>query len=624
MLRNGEPVHLSPKALEALTVFVQHPNEMLEREALMKAVWGDTFVEDANLTVAVSQLRKALGQKGEAAEYIETVPRVGYRFVAEVRERREQPTPLIIEKRTLSHTVIEEDLVPNTPHTEETSHSTLVRSVGQPLTFPVSRAATASLLAGAALLAAALTAASYFGTSKPASSTEAAAISSLKSIAVLPPKSLSGEADRSLSLGMADALITRLGSLGRLQVRPTSAVVRYLDSNQDPVNAGRALGVDAVLDGTLQRDAEGMRLTLRLINVANGMQLWSGHYDGASTDIFKMQDDVSQQVGEALFAGVSVEHRALLTKRLTANAEAYSLYLKGNYFWKKRNGEALKSLDYFRRAIELDPNFAQAYAELAAVNSTMGNPSPEAEALIEKALKLDNTLADAHATYGFIRTFQHWDWPTAEKEFDLAIELDPNSVTAHHWKGIYLSLRGRLDEAKAEMQRALELDPLSLIVMADLGQLYYFGREYDRAIDYCNRALTLDSQFSVAHEYLFDIYRMKGMDQEALDAWIQRRHADHDVQTMERVRRSFDRSGLRGIVIDELESGMRSKEPSRAIVMGRYQVLLGNNEDGIRWLQRAFEEPKTHWNPYLNVDPVYDGVRKDPRFKELLHRMNLP
>ncbi|MDQ3665498.1 MAG: winged helix-turn-helix domain-containing protein, partial [Acidobacteriota bacterium] len=517
LLRNGDLVHLSPKALDALTVFVQHPNEMLEREALMQAVWADNFVEDANLTVAVSQLRKALGQNGEPAEYIETVPRVGYRFIAEVREVREQPTPLIIEKRTLSHTVIEEDLVHDILHTEETSQSILVRPTGHRLPFPLfpmSRAAIASLL-GSAVLAVALGAGSYFGNSRPTPSSEAAASSSLRSIAVLPPKSLSGESDESLSLGLADALITRLGSVGKLPVRPTSAVVRYLDGNRDPVNIGRALGVDAVLDGTLQRDAVGMRVTLRLINVANGMQLWSGHFDGAPTDIFKLQDDVSQQVGKALFAGLSPDDKALLTKRLTANAEAYSLYLKGNYFWNKRNNEAVKSLDYFRRAIELDPNFAQAYAALAAVNSTMRNPSPEAEALIEKALKLDNSLADAHATYGFIRMFQNWDWPAAERELDRAIELDPNSVTAHHWKGVYLSLRGRLDEAKAEMRRALELDPLSLIVMADLGQLHYFAHEYDQAIDYCNRALALDSHFSVAHEYLFDIYRMKGMDQEA-------------------------------------------------------------------------------------------------------------
>ena len=298
LLRNGDLVPLSPKALEALTVFVQHPNEMLEREALMQAVWADTFVEDANLTVAVSQLRKALGQSGEAAEYIETVPRVGYRFVAEVREVHEQPTPLVIEKRTLSHTVIEEDLVHDTLQTEEESQSILVRPVGKRLPFTMSRAATATLVSVASLLAVALGAGSYFGNSGPTPSSEAAAISSLRSIAVLPPKSLSGESDESLSLGMADALITRLGSVGKLPVRPTSAVLRYLDSNQDPVNIGRALGVDAVLDGSLQRDAVGMRVTLRLINVANGMQLWSGHFDGVPTDIFKLQDDVSQQVGK--------------------------------------------------------------------------------------------------------------------------------------------------------------------------------------------------------------------------------------------------------------------------------------------------------------------------------------
>lgn len=626
LLCNGEPVHLSPKALEALCVFVQNPGRMLEREFLMHAVWADNFVEDANLTVAVSQLRKALAQDGEAIEYIQTVPRVGYRFLAEVREVREQPKPLIVEKRTLSHTVIEEDLIHDTPHSEEKSESIRDRPLAhrkafQP--FPKSRAAIASLLAGVVLLAVAVGAGAYLA-GKPTSAPEAATIRSLRSMAVLPPKSLRGDVEESLSLGMADALITRLGSVGKVPVRPTSQVVRYLGSDQDPVKAGRALGVDAVLEGTLQRDAESVRVTLRLINVANGVQLWSGHFDGAPKDIFRLQDEVSQQVGKALFAALSADDTALLTKRITANPEAYSLYLKGNYFWGKRAAEARKSPDYFRRAIELDPNFAEAYAALAAVYSTMRNPSAEAEELIKKALQLDNSLADAHATYGFILMFHRWDWQAAERELDRALELNPNSVTAHHWKGVYLSLRGRLDEAKAEMQRALELDPLSLIVMADIGQLHYFAHEYDQAIDYCNRALALDNQFGVAHEYLFDLYRVKGMDQEALNAWIKRRHASDEVKAIDRLRRLFDRSGLQGLIIDELDNLMRSKERGPAVVIGRHHLLLGNNETGVRWLQRAFEEPTTHWNPFLTVDPVYDAVRNDPRFKELLHRMNLP
>ena len=198
--------------------------------------------------------------------------------------------------------------------------------------------------------------------------------------------------------------------------------------------------MDAILEGTLQRDANGVRVTWRLIDTASGRQLWSRHFNEKAGDIFQLQDAVSKEVGEALFPDLSVNDKALLVKQQTTNAEAYAHYLKGNYFWNKRADAAGNSLSYYRRAIELDPNFAMAYAGLAAVHSTSENPSPEAEALIEKALQLDSTLSSAHATYGFIQMFHHWNWAESEQALDRAIQLDPNSATAHHWKGVYLSL----------------------------------------------------------------------------------------------------------------------------------------------------------------------------------------
>lgn len=620
LLRDGHVVPLSPKAIEALLVLVRNPGKLLEREALMQAVWADTFVEDANLTVAVSHLRKALGQNGEPGEYIETIPRVGYRFVADVREVKEEPAPLVVEKHTLSRTVIEEELIHDEPHAEAKTEAIVVQpAIARRLPAFVRRPVTALLLAAMVLSALALGAILYFKGERTLTTPDRAAIMSIKSIAVLPPKPLSGEAENaSLSLGVADALITRLGGLRKIVVRPTSAIVRYVDSNQDAVSAGRTLGVDAVLDGTLQRDNGRLRVTLRLISVANGAQLWTANFDEATSDIFKLQDSISRQVGETLFTNLSQDEKAFLTKQQTTNSEAYALYLKGNYFWKRRGMEVGKSFEYFRKAIELDPNFTEAYVELAAGYSVSFLPSPEAEALIEKALQLDNSSAEAHATFGFIRMFHHFDWVTAERELDRAIELNPNSITAHHWKGVYWSLRGRLDEAKAEMHRALDLDPQSLIVTSDIGQLHYFAHEYDQAIEYCNRALAIDSSFLNAHVYLRDIYQMKGMDQKFFDE-LMRTTSPGDRAKAQRI---FAGAGRKGLLLLEVN------DPDYAKTMGHMAWLsasLGDREKTLEYLNRVLQERGTgaFFLPFINVDPLYDFLRGDARFKEILHRMSL-
>ena len=617
LTRDGELVPLFRKDLESLLVLVRNPGKALEREELMLAVWEDTAVEDANLTVAISHLRKALETNGDAAEYIETIPRVGYRFVAAVREVLEERAPLIVEKRTLSRTVVEEEFVPDEARLPEKSDPS---AVGRPITWPapafINQHATASIVALIAL-ALALGVLVYVRANRPSSTH--AAIASIRSIAVLPPKALTNDADSApLSLGVADALITRLGGLRRVVVRPMSAIVRYADSNPDPVSAGRALGVDAVLEGTLQREGDRVRLTLRLLNVANGMQLWSGNFDEASADIFKLEDSISRQVGTTLFTNLSQDEKAFLTKQQTTNPEAYALYLKGNYFWRKRGDEVPKSFKYFRKAIELDPNFAEAYVELAAADSTIVLPSPEADALIEKALQLDNASSEAHATYGFIRMFHHFDWVTAERELDRAIELNSNSVTAHHWKGVYFSLRGRLDDAKAEMHRALDLDPQSLIVTADIGQLHYFAHEYDQALEYCKRALALDDSFFVAHIYLRDIYQMKGMDREFFGEMT----ATATPGYRAKAQRIFAGAGRKGLLSMELNNPDYIRQTWH---MAWLNASLGDKDKTLEYLNRVLREQGAgaFLLPFINVDPLYDFLRDDPRFKEILRRMNL-
>src|SRR5437588_5995044 len=585
----------------------------------MQAVWADSFVEDANLTVAISHLRKALGQNGDTAEYIETVPRVGYRFVADVREVREKPAPLVVEKHTLSRTVIEEELIHDEPHAEVKTQAIVVQpAIARRLPVFVRRHVTALFLAAMALSALTLGAVLFFRSERKATP-DLAAIRSISSIAVLPPRDLSGKADEApLSLGVADALITRLGGLRRVVVRPTSAIVRYVDSKQDSVNAGRALGVDAVLEGTLQREGDRVRVTLRLLKVANGAQLWAGSFDEASSDIFKLQDSIARQVGETLFTDLSPDEKALLVKQQSTNPEAYALYLKGNYYWKRRGDEVGKSFEYFRKAIELDPSFTEAYVELGAADSVSFLPSPEADALIDKALQLDNSSAEAHATYGFIRMFHHYEWATAERELDRAIELNPNSVTAHHWKGVYWSLRGRLDEAKAEMPRALELDLQSLIITADIGQLHYFAHEYDQAIEYCKRTLAMDNSFIFAHDYLRDIYQMKGMDQEFFEEFM-RTSSPADRIKAQHVLAGAGRKGLLSIELHD------PNHMSQTWYMEWLSASLGDKEKALEYLNRAFQERGigAFLLPFINVDPLFDFLRDDPRFEEIVQRMGL-
>ena len=626
LMRDGESVPLPPKAMEALLVLVRNPGKMLERVALMQAVWADTFVEDANLTVAISQLRKALG-RNDATEYIETIPRIGYRFVADVRQISEEPAPLIIEKRTMSRTVIEEEVVPDEPPARTNSEAVVVSPAAKTQSVFLGRHASASLIAVAALVALALGAVLYpKGRENKTSIGGPATPLAIRSIAVMPPKALSSEADSaSLSLGIADALITRLGAVRRVVVRPTTAMSRYVDNVQDPLAAGRALGVDAVLEGSFQRVNRRVRVTFRLLEVGSGAQLWAGNFDEADADIFTLEDSVSQGVADALALNLTSDEKALLTRRQTQNPEAYALYLKGNYFWNRRGIEVEKGIEYFRKAIDLDPNFAQAYVGLAKVYATSSPHHLEAEALIEKALHLDNTLAEAHATQGFIRMFHHWDWAGAGQALDRAIELDPNSSMAHHWRGVYLSLLGRLDEAKTEMHRALDLDPLSLIIMSDIGQLHYFAREYDQATDYCNRALTLDKEFWTAHVYLTYIYRARGMEQQAFDEILRSRHLNPESGEAKRVMEIFSRSGLKGVYKNDLDRFLKPGGDKGVVPIAMAQIFLDAEDNGraLHWLARSVAD-REFLLPFINVDPYYDSLRDEPRFKEILQQLNFP
>lgn len=588
----------------------------------MHAVWADAFVEDANLTVAISQVRKALGQQPGKEEYIQTVPRIGYRFVADVREIKEEPAPLIITTHTVSKTVVEEELLPEETTPKTVSSNTLPKNI----VVSLIRHRRIQALAVVLTLALGLGGAYYLRTDNRMAAAETSS-SSIHSIAILPPQPLNPEAENSaLRLGIADALITRLSALRRVTVRPTSAIVHYVGNRESSLNVGRSLRVDAVLEGSLQRADGRVRVSLRLLDIKSERQLWTGKFEEADGDIFKLQDSIAQQVAMALSLELTPGERALLTKRETTNPDAYSAYLKGNYFWSKRGWAVVNAYEHFRKAIELDPSFAAAHAGLANLHATTEN-WPEAEIFAQKALELDETLAEAHATSGFIKMFRHWDWAGAERSLDRAIELNPNSANAHHWKGVYFSLRGRLSEAKTAMHQALQLDPLSLIITADIGQLHYFSDEYDEAIEYYNRALALDNTFEIARDYLTQIYLTKGMEREAFNKilrLVEQSNTPGTKKLMLTLQRTFDRSGMKGLskfhLQDILARPLTQKKP--AVELAHIYLHLGDREEALKWLEEACEQ-RDFMIAFIKVHPFYDPLRNDPRFQSIVARMGL-
>jgi TolB-like protein/tetratricopeptide (TPR) repeat protein len=343
-------------------------------------------------------------------------------------------------------------------------------------------------------------------------------------MAVLPFRSLTNDGEY-LGLGMADALITRLGRTSLL-VRSTGAVQKYTVPGLDPVSAGRDLQVDSVLEGSIQTAGDRLRTTVRLLRVSDGSALWAGTFDEPRTDIFSVQDSISERVAEALALELTPAQRSLLTRRDTSDSEAYQLYLRGRFFWNKRSRDGFgRGAAYFRQAVEKDPAYALAYAGLADSHIGMtfyhyAPPQvamPQARAAAMKALEIDDSLPEAHASLAHVKTNYEWDWAEAERLSRRAIALAPEYATAHQWFGVhYLAPMGRLEEAIAEARRAQQLDPLSAVFNAFVGAALYFARQYDEAIEECRKTIDLHPDFGVGHWYLGRAYLQKGRHQEAL------------------------------------------------------------------------------------------------------------
>ena len=618
---------LSPKAFELLVTLAENSPRVLEKDELMATLWPGSVVEESNLTQTIYLLRKALGEGTHESHYIETIPRHGYRFVApveEISEKHEAPgqsTEAITAEptngdRTNGHT-------PGLP----ASHLLPLPIPSRPWWSRREILVTGLALLGLSLLGV------WLWSAQRATTLKTNAL--VRSIAVLPFKPVNpNSSDDYLGLGLADVLITRLSSLQQVVVQPISQVRKYDNLEQHPVAAGRELRVEAVLEGTFQKIDNQLRVTARLINVQDGQALWSGQFDKQFTDIFKVQDSISEQVASALALRLTPEKRLLLTKQGINNPEAYQLYLKGRYHWNKRTAADLKkAIVYFDQAIAISPNAAPAYVGLADCYNLLSfydaSPAheafPKAKDAVLRALELDETMAEAHTSLGWIRWVYEWDWPAAERAFQRAIALNPNYVTAHHWYGWCLVQRGQFDEGLARMKRAMELEPLSFIIQTQLGaSLFYLGQT-DQAIEQYRKVLDLDSNFVRAHFYLGQAYEQKGMYAEAIVELKQALALSPDsVEYQAGLGHAYACSGdLRQArrILDQLIEMSKRQYISRYSIALLY-TSLSQQDQAFTWLNQGAKERSSRLTR-LKVDPRFAPLRPDPRFAELLQHLGL-
>jgi serine/threonine-protein kinase len=457
----------------------------------------------------------------------------------------------------------------------------------------------------------------------------------IRSIAVLPFKPLTeGNRDEALEMGMADTLITRLSGLKTLEVRPITAVRKYTDSGQDPTAVGREQRVDAVLDGSIQKSGDEIRVTVRLVRTADAAQIWTEKFDEKFTNIFSLQDSISERVAGALAVRLTGEERQRLTKRYTENTEAYQLYLIGRNHLNGRTEERItKSIDYFEKAIQIDANYALAYAGLAdsyillAFYSDIASRDAfsKAKGAVARALELDDNLAEAHTSSAGVLSYYDWNWPEAEKEFRRAIDLNPNYPTAHHWFSQHLLLMGRFDEAIAEAKRARELDPLSPIVNCDLGHTLRLAGRVDEAIEQLNATVEMHPNFSYGH-FLLGI------------AYVEKRNYEKGIGEMQKARAlaggnvaglgalgyAYAVSGKRDEalrVLADLNRLAKQQHVSPFASAGIY-LGLGDNERAMQQLEKSYQERDWHLR-ILKEEPFFNALKSDPRYIDLLTRMGL-
>ena len=604
LLADGKPVHLTDKLFDTLLLLIENNGRLLTKDEMMTTPWEESFVEESNLAKNISLLRKILNADGVSR--IETLPKRGYRFVAEVKQI-DGATNLLVHRRLRvkikQETEIEELAAP--------------RPANKLAVYLASGLVVVLFAVGAGLY---LNRKARISTSK------------INSIAVLPLKSLTaGEDNKALGLGLTDALISRLGSLRTITVRPTSAVAKFVETEADALEIGRRLNVDAVLEGTIQQSEDRLRINARLIRVATGEQLWTEKFDESVTNIFALQDALSNKIAKTLFFELTNAEQTQFARRQTDNVEAYEKYLRGRFYQNQNTEQGLtKAVEFYEQAIALDRQFADAHAGLADAllilyNFGLRPPDeivPRAKQALNRALQLNPNLSDAYSALALIQFLSERDWQAAEQSLQRAIELNPNNADAYLRYGYFLTAEGKFDESLAKLEKALQLNPLSPIVQTDIGLAHLCARRYGTAIEQLEKVVVENPEVSLPRWFLGLSYDANEEPEKAFATYLRALEREGAGELAARLETTKQSSGEQSAYQIWLEENLKMREQGYfpAVNIAFLYAAMKNREQSLTWLEKAFDEHEpTVWQ--IKHLPNYDFIRADPRFQEMLQKV---
>jgi TolB-like protein/DNA-binding winged helix-turn-helix (wHTH) protein/Flp pilus assembly protein TadD len=612
--KHGMRLRLQEQPFQVLAILLERPGETVTREELRNRLWtAETFVDfDHGVNKAINRIRDALGDSATSPRFVETVARRGYRFIADVA----------VEGAPIARS--------------ETGAGGLVAAADEsvaPVATPSPRGRLRRwypwTITGVALALASIMVVVW------ARQLRAPQLPPIRSLAVLPLENLSGDNSQEyFADGMTDELIATLGQISALRVISRTSVMPYKRARKGLPQIARELNVDAIVEGTVLRSGGQVRITAQLIEARDDKHLWSDSYDGDLRDTLTLQNTVARAIAEQIRINLNPEEQATLRQRKVVDPEAYEAYLKGRYFWNKRTGDDLqKAVEYFNRAIERDPTYAQAYSGLADTYALLGDweygvlaprdALPRAKAAAIKALQLDSTLGEAHTSLAFCLDAFDWDLKSADTEFRRGIQLNPGYATAHHWYAWHLSLLGRNNDAIAELKKAQSLDPLSLIINADLAELLLIAHFTNESIQQSRKTIEMDVNFPLAHNQLAVAYLQAERHNEAISELQEAvRLSSGSPTCIANLARAFAVSGRRSEAVQllgDLKKRSRASSSNASEIAVVY-AALGDNNQAMTWLETGYQE---RFNPSVLLRPGFDPLRADPRFQDLERRVGL-
>ena len=588
---NGRKVSLPPKSFEVLRALSEHPGEVVTRDDLRTKLWStNTYVEfDDGLNHAIQKLRQVLGDSAENPQFIETLPRHGYRLISPVNAGHGTKGVRVsshVRRFMISAAILAAVAAAVIFQNAENWRSRLLGSGGEP---------------------------------------------PIRSIAVLPLSNLSGDPQQDyFADGMTDALITDLAKLRDVKVISRTSVMQFKDVKKPLPEVARALGVNGILEGSVQRSGARVRITVQLIRSPDDTHLWAESYERDAHDVLTLQGEIAQAVAREIKVALTPEESKHFSRARPIKPEAYELFLKGQYHYYKWNPEDFKkAVDYFHQAINADPKWAPPYAALANTYGWLWiagaippqEALPQFSAALKTALEIDPTLPEVHYTQAAAAFYYRWDWDEADREFRQALTLDPSLVEARFEYAWYLASIGRMPEAISEAQRAVERDPLSVSANLALGSIYAIGRQYEKAITQLERTATINPSDGRAYEFLTGIYERKGMFEDAIREYEKAmKSSGARPEELAGLERAYRESGATGYWNWKLSEAKRRQTPYEIAIM---YAQLADARQAVIWLEKAYEGHD--WQMVqLKSFPEWDPVRADSRFQDLLHRMNFP